>query len=166
MYRDRFQLIHHFFSLNVSSMSPNTLWFYRIQYISDLIRTACQNVYIPSFHITIDEVMMAFERRLNHMIKFKNKSIINDYKLWCIDDHGYIWNWLFHSRVNGIETFVKGQQTRWSQQQDADVEIDFDIEKNALLAPTYVLVLRLVVQLPKLKFCIHLDNLFLNVLVV
>ena len=52
------------------------------------------------------------------------------------------------------------------QQQNADTETDFNIEKNVLLVPTYALVLRLVVQLPKLKFCIHLDNLFLNVSVV
>jgi type III secretory pathway component EscR len=39
---------------------------------------------------------------------------------------------------------------------------DEEIEKSALLAPTYALVLRLAKQLPKLEFCIYLDKLFLN----
>ena len=35
--------------------------------------------------------------------------------------------------------------------------------ENALLAPTFALILRLAEQLPKqLEFCIYLDNLFLN----
>ena len=145
MYRDRFQLIHRFFSLNASPMSPNAPWFYRVQRVLDLIRTVCRNVYIPSSHITIDEAMVAFERRSNHTVKLKNKSITDGYKLWCIGDHGYIWSWLFHSRVDGIETFVKGQQTRWPQQQGAGAGTDFNTEKSALLAPTHALVLRLVV---------------------
>ena len=59
--------------------------------------------------------------------------------------------------------FTKGQQTRWPQQQGAGAEADSDTEKSALLAPTYALILRLATQLPKLKFCIYLNNLFLNV---
>jgi Transposase IS4 len=35
--------------------------------------------------------------------------------------------------------------------------------KDALLAPTFALVLRLASQLPKARFYIYLDNLFLNV---
>lgn len=105
--------------------------------------------------------MVAFEGRSNHTVKLKNKPITDGYKLWCIGDHGYIWSWLFYSRTDGVETFLKGQQTRWPQQQGAGA--DLNTEKSALLALTYALVLRLATQLPKRDFCIHLDNLFLNV---
>jgi Transposase IS4 len=106
--------------------------------------------------------MVAFNGRSKDIIKLKNKPIDIGYKLWCIGDHGYIWSWLFHSKVDGVETFTKSQQTRWPRQQGAGE----NTEKSTLLAPTYTLVLRLAEQLPRqLEFYIYLDNLFLNLLV-
>ena len=106
--------------------------------------------------------MVLFEGRSRHTIKIKGKPIDTGYKLWCIGDHGYIWSWLFHSRVDGVETFTKNQQTRWPQ-----LSVDNTGNpslKSALLAPTFALVLRLASQLPKgHQFCIYLDNLFLNI---
>jgi Transposase IS4 len=111
----RFQQIHRFFSLNNEHTVPlpsNAPWFHRIQRIAELIRTACRNAYYPSSHITIDEVMVAFKGRSRDTVKLKNKPIDTGYKLWCVGDHGYIWSWLFHSRIEGVETFEKGQKTR------------------------------------------------------
>jgi len=159
----RFQQIHRFFSLNSNPIRPpNAPWFYRIQPIADLIRTACRNAYYPSSDIAIDEAMVAFKGRSKHIIKIKGKPIDTGYKLWCVGDHGYIWTWLFHSRVDGVETFIKSQQTRWPQRSvDSAGE---PIIKSAVLAPTFALVLRLASQLPKgLRFCVYLDNLFLNI---
>jgi hypothetical protein len=103
-----------------------------------------------------------FEGRSRDIIKIKGKPIDIGYKLWCIGDHGYIWTWLFHLRVDGVETFTKNQQTRWLQ-----LSVDSvgnPSLKSALLSPTFALVLRLASQLPKgHRFCIYLDNLFLNI---
>jgi Transposase IS4 len=80
----RFEQIHRFFSLNSKNTIPlpiNTPWFYRIQRISDLIRTACQNAYYPFSHIIINEAMVAFKGRLKDIIKLKNKPINTGYKL-------------------------------------------------------------------------------------
>jgi hypothetical protein len=158
----RYEQIHRFFSLNSKPPLPNAPWFYRIQRISELLRTACRQAYSPSSNIAIDEAMVAFRGRSRDTIKIKNKPIQTGYKLWCIGDHGYIWSWLFHSRVDGVEGFTKGQQTRWPQQiVNEKGEI---VEKSTLLSPTFALILRLASQLPKqLKFCVFLDNLFLNV---
>ena len=162
----RFEQIRRFFSLDnntAPSITPYLQpWFYRIQRVSDLIRTACRTAYSPSSHIAIDEAMVPFEGRSRHIIKIKRKPINTGYKLWCIGDHGYIWTWLFHSRVDGVETFTKNQQTRWPQLSvDSAGNPSF---KSALLAPTFALILRLASQLPKgHRFCIYLDNLFLNV---
>jgi Transposase IS4 len=162
----RFEQIRRFFSLN-NNTAPLTTpyplpWFYRIQRVSDLIRTACRTAYSPSSHIAIDEAMVPFEGRSRDIIKIKGKPVDTGYKLWCIGDHGYIWTWLFHSRVDGVETFTKNQQTRWPQ-----LSVDSAGNpslKSALLAPTFALVLRLASQLPKgHRFCIYLDNLFLNI---
>ena len=161
----RYQQIHRFLSLNDENTVPpssNAPWFRKIQRVSDLIRTACRNAYYPSSDIAIDEAMVAFKGRSRDTIKIKGKPINTGYKVWCIGDHGYIWSWLFHSREEGVETFIKGQQTSWPRQSvDENGEI---IEKSTLLASTNALILRLASQLPKqLQFCICLDNLFLNV---
>ena len=163
MGQKRFEQIHRFFSLNSNPITPSDApWFYRIQAVAELIRTACRNAYKPSSHVAIDEAMVAFKGRSRHIIKIKNKPIDTGYKLWCIGDHGYIWSWLFHSRVDGVETFIKSQQTRWPQMSVDSA--DKPIIKSALLAPTFALVLRLASQLPKsLRFCVYLDNLFLNI---
>lgn len=72
---NRFEQIHRFFSLNSNSAPLNAPWFYRIQRVADLIRKACQTVYTPSSHITIDEAMVAFQGRSIHTVKLKNKPI-------------------------------------------------------------------------------------------
>jgi Transposase IS4 len=112
--------------------------------------------------VAIDEAMVAFKGQSRHIIKIKNKPINTGYKLWCINDHGYIWSWLFHSRVDDVKTFTKSQQTRWPQ-----LSVDSagnPIIQSALLAPTFALILHLASQLPTgLRFCVYLDNLFLNI---
>jgi Transposase IS4 len=61
-----------------------------------------------------------------------------------------------------VETFTKSQQTRWPQL-SAD-SVGNPVIKEALLAPTFALILRVASQLPKEpRFCIYLDNLFLNI---
>jgi Transposase IS4 len=64
----------------------------------------------------------------------------------------------------GRRDLLKGQKTRWPQKSvDEEGRI---VEKSALLAPTFALILRLASQLPEqLRFCVYLDNLFLNVTV-
>jgi Transposase IS4 len=103
--------------------------------------------------------MVAFKGRSKHTVKLKNKPIDTGYKLWCIGDHGYIWSWLFHSRIDGVKGLEGGRKTSWLRLRSADNKHT----ESVLLAPTFALVLRLAEQLPKqLKFCIYLDNLFLN----
>jgi Transposase IS4 len=99
---------------------------------------------------------MAFKDCLRDTVKLKNKPIDTGYKLWCVSDHGYIWSWLFHLRIEGVKTFEKGQKIRWPRAGNL-------MEKSTLLAPIFALVLRLTEQLSKhLKYCIYLNNLFLN----
>jgi Transposase IS4 len=156
---NRFKQIHRFFSLNdENTVSPpsNAPWYHRIQRVSDLIRAACRNAYIPSSHIAIDEAMVAFAGRSKDIVKLKNKPINIGYKLWCIGNHGYIWSWLFYSKDEGVETFKIGQKTSWPRAGKSQ-------EKSAELVPTFALVLRLADQLPKqFQYYIYLDNLFLN----
>ncbi len=77
----RFKRIHRFFSTHSAPPAPNALWFYRIQRVADLIRTACRNSFTPSSNIAIDEAMIAFKGRSKHTIKLKGKPIDTGYKL-------------------------------------------------------------------------------------
>jgi hypothetical protein len=78
----RFQQIHRFFSLNSDLVTPtNTPWFYHLQPIANLIHTACQNAYKPSFYIAINEAIIAFKGWLKHIIKIKGKPINTGYKI-------------------------------------------------------------------------------------
>jgi len=107
----RFDQIRRFFSLDndiAPSTTPSPLpWFYRIQRVSDLIRTAYRTAYSLSSHIAIDEAMVPFEGRSRDIIKIKGKPIDTGYKLWCVGDYSYVWSWLYHSKVDGVETFTK-----------------------------------------------------------
>ena len=158
----RFKRIRRFFSLNDENTNPpplNAPWFHRIQRISDIIRTACQNCLTPSSYLVINEAMVAFNGCSKDTVKLKGKPIDTGYKLWCIGDHGYIWSWLFHSKKEGVETLEGGRQTSWPRLRSTAGQPTEMVS----LAPTFALVLRLAEQLPKqLKFCIYLDNLFLN----
>ncbi|KAF7502237.1 hypothetical protein GJ744_006420 [Endocarpon pusillum] len=58
MSRHRFELVYRFFSTHSAPAPPNAPWFYRIQRLADLIRTACRNSYYPSSYIAIDKAMV------------------------------------------------------------------------------------------------------------
>jgi Transposase IS4 len=94
-----------------SQQPPDTPWFHKIQPIADRIRAACRSSYYPSSHISIDEAMIPFKGRSIHTVKLKAKPIDVSYKVWCISDYDYIWSWLFHSKKEGVETFLKGKHT-------------------------------------------------------
>ena len=42
-----------------------------------------------------------------------------------IDDHDYIWNWLFHLKIEKVKTFEKDKKTSWSRLYFADTENKF-----------------------------------------
>jgi Transposase IS4 len=71
----RYEQIHRLFSLDSKPPPPNTPWFYRVQRISELLRTACRQAYSPSSNIAIDEAMVAFKGRSRDTIKIKNKPV-------------------------------------------------------------------------------------------
>jgi hypothetical protein len=66
-------------------------------------RETCQRIYTPGTHLCIDEIMLAYEGRSKHTTKLKNKPIKERYKNWALAEHGYIWNWLWHSIEDSTE---------------------------------------------------------------
>jgi hypothetical protein len=80
--------------------------------------------------------MIPYRGRTKHKVKLLNKLIKKGYKVWVLGDGGYVYNWLWHSRINGPEGIP---------------EKGININRASLigesttvrLAPTFALVIRL-----------------------
>jgi len=97
-----FQINHY---VHISSRACDTsgskLW-HRLEPINSEMPQACQKCYLPSSHITVDEMMIRFGARSRHTTRMPNKPITEDYKVLAICVHGYTLNWRFHSCSSGI----------------------------------------------------------------
>ena len=51
--------------------------------------------------------MITYRDRIVDKIKLLNKSIKKDYKVWILEDVDYVYDWLWHSHVNGLEDISK-----------------------------------------------------------
>ena len=81
------------------------------------------------------------------MIKTSHKSIKQDYKLWALEDHDYIFNWLWHSKAQDTE--------------DLDSRSCYKF-----ITDTQALVISLAKSLSDssvINYILYLDNLFSNI---
>jgi len=143
--RDRFNEIQAVFTFrnpDTCPKQPNDPWWFRVEPLASSIRASCQRYWIPGANITVDEGMVAYHGHTRHTVKAPHKPIKQGFKIWALGDHGYIYNWLWYSRIEGTEA------TRRSR----------------TLAETQTLVLNLAHSLPRdLSYTFYLDNLFTNV---
>jgi Transposase IS4 len=106
--------------------------------------------------------MIPYRGRTKHKVKLPNKPIKEGYKVWVLGDGGYVYDWLWHSRIDGPEEIP----TKGFEVDKASSEEEGESTK-VLLAPTFALVIRLAQRLRQIHksrvFCLFLDNLFLNV---
>lgn len=51
--------------------------------------------------------MIPYRGRTKHKVKLLKKPIKEGYKVWVLGDSGYIYDWLWHSRINGPEEILK-----------------------------------------------------------
>jgi Transposase IS4 len=88
------------------SMEDETFTWH-IEPIRSTIRQNCQTLWCPSSHLTIDEAIIAYRGRTSYKVKLLNKPIKEGYKIWVLGDSGYVYDWLWHSRINGPEGISK-----------------------------------------------------------
>jgi Transposase IS4 len=160
----RFQQIHRYFTLRDEFIHPrqeNETFAWQVEPIASTVKENCKAFWRPSSHLAIDEAMIAYRGRTSHKVKLPNKPIKEGYKVWVLGDNGYVYDWLWHSRIDGPEGIP---------QEGLDVTRVKKTELTELttvhLAPTFALVIRLAQHLrqvyPTRVFCFFLDNLFLN----
>ena len=104
-----------------------------------MIKQNCKNNWQSNSHLIIDKTMIVYSDRSSYKIKFSNKSIKKGYKVWVLDDVGYVYDWLWHNRIKGLETI---------SQENIKVERVTKKELTKLntihLISTFVFVIRLV----------------------
>jgi Transposase IS4 len=155
---EQWEQIHRYFTLRDRSIHPfeeGESWAWSVEPIATIIRQNCKAAWSLSSHLAIDESMTPYCGRTHHKVKLLNKLIKEGYKVWVLRDGGYVWDFLWHSRVDGPETIS-----------EHDLDFEQDESETIHLAPTFTLVIRLAQRFreayPDRVFCFFLDNLFLN----
>ena len=162
----RFQQIHRYFTLRDKSVHPlkeEETFAWPVESITTTVKQNCSTLWFPSSYLVIDETMIPYRDRTKHKVKLSNKPIKEGYKVWVLGDSGYVYDWLWHSRIDGPEEISeKDMEVERTSSEGESTKI--------LLAPTFALVIRLAQRLRQVHksriFCLFLDNLFLNVNVV
>jgi Transposase IS4 len=82
-------------------------WWYKVEPLASILRTAYAKYYIPCSSVSIDELMIRCFGRSAHIYKMPNKPIAQGYKLFTLVDHGYIYSFVWSSRKQGLGELVK-----------------------------------------------------------
>ena len=158
----RFQQIHRYFTLRDKSVHPRQegeTFAWPVEPIASIVKQNCSTLWVSSSYLAIDEVMIHYQGRMHHKVKLPNKPISEGYKVWVLRDNGYVYNWLWHSRIDRPEGIPE---------KGIDVnQASFTGKLTTVrLAPTFALIIYLAQRLhqfhPERVFCFFLDNLFLN----
>ncbi len=115
---------------------------WKVEHVAAIVKKNCQALWFPSSYLAVDEAMVSYRGRFVDKVKLPNKLIKEGYKVWILEDSGYVYDWLWHSRVEGPEEVpTKGLQI------DRIESIDLTKTTKVQLAPTFALVLRLAQRL-------------------
>ena len=153
----RWDQIHRHLTFNPTPRTENDSWFSRVEPIASTIRQNCQNAVKASTWIAVDEAMAGYAGRTKHSVNLPSKPTPKGYKIWVLAlQHGYIYSWRWHSRIEGPESI--GKTSRLVHQPVPMVPVQ--------LAPTYLVVQDLCQELQNKEFGVKrlvlLDNLFLT----
>ena len=132
---------------NTSPEQPKDPWWFRVEPLASTIRKASQKYWAPGAHLAVDECMIPYFGHTRHAIKAPHKPTKQGYKIWALGDHGYIFNWLWHSKAQGVEGL--GSRSCYKP-----------------MADTQALVISLAKSLPDpsvIGYTLYLDNLFPNI---
>lgn len=145
MSRNRFQQIKRY--LHVSNPREETqYWYEKVKPVTDVILAYSRRYYVPSSHVSVDEMMVEFEGRSKDKTLNTSKSIPESYELFVICDRGFTIDLIYSSGSQG-----QPQVFLW---QDLDLHND----TNAL-----VYYLALALPFREFHFDIVMDNKFSSV---
>jgi hypothetical protein len=116
--------------------------------IADYLRTKFRVYWIPSTHLSIDEIIQGFGGRSADIVNIPSKPVLIGYKIWGLGDRGFIIDFLFH---------VPG-----SKQHDGPQQMDYNLYKEMSLSKTHALVIALMTRMRDRErgHCCWIDSLF------
>jgi Transposase IS4 len=85
MGKNRFDQLYRYIHLRDKYIQPKTTeedWFWKIEPVATIIRTNCQQNWLPATYVAIDEAMLPFCGRSEDTVKMKNKPIEEGFKMW------------------------------------------------------------------------------------
>ena len=77
-------------------------WWRRLEALSSHLRKRIQELYSPSAHVAVDEMMVECRTRNMHTVWIPCKPIPCGFKVLALCDAGYTLNWLYTSRIDEI----------------------------------------------------------------
>src|SRR5947208_16342103 len=85
--------------LRTSPQQPGESWWFRVESLATTIHEACQKYWAPGANLAVNEGMISYLGHTQHTIKAPHKPIKQGYKIWTVGDLGYIFNWLWYSKI-------------------------------------------------------------------
>jgi hypothetical protein len=131
------------------------IWWYKLEPLATEFHKAAKKYYTPGLKISIDKIMIRCFGRIFHTVKMPNKPIKQDYKVFALAEHGYIWTYSWSSRL-------------WSI---------MEMFRYPAVSPTASMILNITTELPRLTnqaaesvinqkvvpYTIYIDNYFTSV---
>ena len=106
----RYEQLNRYFTLRDRVTIPpkeSDEWYWILEPVATMLRSTYKNLWHLGTYVAIDEAMEAYRGRTEHTIKIKNKPISEGFKVWVLAEAGYVWTWLWHSKIKGPERVPK-----------------------------------------------------------
>ena len=101
MSRNRFQQIDRFLHLVEPRREGEILrpWEY-IEPLSDILQGSFRRCGSPGTNVTVDECVLRCLGRCADIVTVPNKPTPKGLKIWVFAAGGYVWSWLFHTKLH------------------------------------------------------------------
>jgi hypothetical protein len=99
----RFEQIKRYLHMSPPPLpgQPTAPWYMKVEPLASLLRAKFQAYAILGQNVSFDEMMIPYSGRSQHTLKMPNKPISEGFKVWALCDRGYLWDFLFYSRLSG-----------------------------------------------------------------
>jgi hypothetical protein len=82
-------------------------WWHKLEPLASIFHESARSYYIPGSQLSVDEIMVRCFGRTSHTYKMPDKPIKQEYKIFALAEHGYIWTFSWSSRQLGIQEMFK-----------------------------------------------------------
>lgn len=82
-------------------------WWKKMEPLSSHLRQRSKDLFQPSTHVSVDEMMIPFTGRSRHTVKIPSKPIPVGYKIFALCDRGYTLDWMFTSRTESVAELIR-----------------------------------------------------------